>query len=206
MGRKGHDVFVLGDEPLITEPDGTGDGGSAWADEVQHPYTESVEGHEVGAPTTFRHATSLVPPRFLVLGLSVGAAAVAIVSMLLTGGGGKTPPSPARSSVTSSPSHEATVATKHVAVPSPPPRHPVHRSVKRPHPVHRHARNHGGGGMQRETNADQAHSTPIASVPSTPSPPSVAPAPETSPPVPDSLSPTQGGSGSGGGREFSFER
>jgi hypothetical protein len=212
MGRNGHDVFVLGDETLVAEPDSTQDGGSVWVDEVRHRGTDSTEGHEAVA-SGVRHRASSVPRHLAVLGLSVGAVAVFAASRLLTGGGDSPSRPSLRSSSVVSPAPLPTPVNKHVVAPSPSPRHRVHRSPK-PVPSHRSRRRRSPHdiGMQRETTTHEAQSSPVAvvpttqSVPVTPPAPSPAPAPFTSPPVRSSLSSSKGGSDSGGGQEFGFER
>jgi hypothetical protein len=213
MGRNGHDVFVLGDEALVAEPDSTQDSGSVWVDEARHRGMDSMEGHEAVASVGVRHRASSVPRRLAVLGLSVGAVVVFAASRLLTGGGDSPSRPSLRSSSVVSPAPLPTPVSKHVVAPSPSPRHRVHRSPK---PTRRHGfrrrRSPRDIGVQRETTTHEAQSRPVAVVPTTPSAPvpppapSPAPAPFTSPPVRSSLSSAKGGSGSGGGQEFGFER
>jgi hypothetical protein len=212
MGRNGHDVFVLGDEALVAEPDSTQDGGSVWVDEVRHRGTDSM-GWQEAVASGVRHRASSVPRRLAVLGLSVGAVVVFTASRLLTGGGDSPSRPSLRSSSVVSPALLPTPVKKHVVAPSPSPRHRVHRSQK-PVPSHRFRRRRSphDKGMRRETTTHEAQSSPVGvvpttqSIPVTPPAPSPAPAPFTSPPVRSSLSSPKGGSGSGGGQEFGFER
>lgn len=213
MGRNGHDVFVLGDENLVAEPDSTQDGGSVWVDEVRYRGTDSEEGHEAVTSEGVRLRASSVPRRLAVLGLSVGAVAVFAASKLVTGGGDSPSPPSMRSSSVVSPAPLPTPVIKHAVAPSPPPRHRAHRSQK-PVPRHRSGRRRSPRGkvLQRETTTHEAQSSHVAVVPTTqpvpvtPSVPVPAPAPYSSPPVQSSLSSPPVGSGSGGGQEFGFER
>jgi len=75
MGRKQNDVFVLGDESLLTETIGVGDSGSAGIDDGEGlaakllPPDSVSEGAVLAAPSSS-------PRRLAVLGLGAGAAVV----------------------------------------------------------------------------------------------------------------------------------
>lgn len=209
MRRKGQDVFVLGDEALDAELDGTDDSGSVWADEARDREMESVEGHDEVVSTTVHRRASSVPRHLAVLGLSVGAATVVVASTLLAGDGDSPSPSPPRrsSSVISPPPLEAATAARKVTAPSPPPPpHRVRRSVNHANRPRREVRSHRDSELQREPTHDEAQSSPVAMTPTTLSVPRVTPVPPASPPVRSPLPPDRGGGGSGGAEEFGFER
>ena len=214
MGRNGHDVFVLGDENLVAEPDSTQDGGSVWVDEVRHRGTDSAEGHEAATSEGVRHRASSVPRRLAVLGLSVGAVAVFAASRLLTGGGDSpSPPSMRLSSVVSPAPLPTPVINKHAVAPS-----RRRGTVLIVHQSQRPRIGLGGGGalaarscsakpllMRRKKQPCRGRSDHTVGT-SNAARASPGPAPFTSPPVQSSLSSPPVGSGSGGGQEFGFER
>ncbi len=204
MARKEHDVFVLGDETLVAEPDGTADVSLEGDDAARNLDAESVESQQYVTPTTIRNRAAPVPRRLAVLGLSVGATTVIGVSVLSTGGNGDSPPRPQRStSLVSSPPLPA--ATPRVAAPSPPSLHRAHHRKRRAGPSEREVRTRHSHMPERETRISKA---PVGSTVTIPAavPPAPSPAPMTIP-VPPSPSPSpHDGGGSGGGEEFGFER
>jgi hypothetical protein len=203
MGRKEHDVFVLGDETLVVEPSSTPDEDLVGDTTTRDYSAESAGSHEYVAPMTARNRVAPTPRRLAVLGLGAGAVTVFAVSVLSAGGGNQPTPPPRSTSLVSSPPSLPAV-TQQVAAPSP-----------RPHPRAHHPRRHPE--LKRDTRVRHSkkserktthHDAPVdssASVPVTilPAPSSVSVAvPE--PPSPSPL--PQSGGGSGERAEFSFER
>ncbi len=203
MGRKEHDVFVLGDETLVAEPNCTTDASLEGDDAARHIDAEYVESPIYVTPTTIRNGAASVPRRLAVLGLGVGAATVIGVSVLSTSSGGHTPPHPHRStSLVSSPSLQA---TPRVTAPSPPSLHRVHHRKRRAGPSERQVRSRNSHMPERETRIRKA---PVGSTVAIPAavPPAPSPAPMTIPAPPQPSPSPHGGGGSGGGEEFGFER
>jgi len=204
MGRNEHDVFVLGDETLVAEPNSTADASLEGDGVARNIDAESVDSQSYVTPTTIRNRATPVPRRLAVLGLSVGATTVIGVSVLSTGGNGDPPPRPQRStSLVSSPPLPAT--TRRVTAPSPPSLHRARHRKRRAGASERKVRNHHSRTPERETRKFEA---PVGSTVTVP--PSVPPAPSPAPmtiPAPPTPSPSpHGGGGSGGREEFGFER
>jgi len=204
MGRKEHDVFVLGDETLVAEPNSTADASLEGNGTARNIDAESVDSHSHVTPTTIRNRAAPVPRRLAVLGLSVGATTVIGVSVLSTGGKGDPPPRPQRStSLVSSPPLPAT--TQRVTAPSPPSLHRAGHRKRRAGASERKQKSHHSPAPERETRTSKAPvgstvTIPPAVPPATSSAPMTIPAPPTPSPSP------HGGGGSGGREEFGFER
>jgi hypothetical protein len=211
MGRKEQDVFVLGDETLVAEPDRTQDANLAGDYDVTREFgAESAELHEPVTPATARSRVALAPRRLAVLGLSAGAATVVAISVLSAGGGdGGEPSSPPNSTslVTSPPPLPA--VTHETVAPSPRPRSKPHRQ-RRVTQSKREVRNQRRQESERENTPNEAPVDSTVSIPTTTAPAPVAPSPTpattpeppSSPPPPP---PVSGGS-SGARAEFTFER
>ncbi len=209
MGRKQNDVFVLGDETLVAEPNSTEDANLVGDDDATREFgAESAELYEPVTPAIPRSRVAPAPRRLAVLGLSAGAATVVAVSMLSSGGGEKTPTSPPRSTslVSSPPSLPA--AKPNVTAPSPRPHRHVHHRVRRTAKPKRDVRNHHHRDeSQRETTPIEAPVDSTVSIPVTSTAPvEPSPAPVTTPEPPSPPPPPQSGGGSGARAEFSFER
>jgi hypothetical protein len=204
MGRKEHDVFVLGDETLVVEPSSTPDEDLVGYTTTPDDRAESAESHEyVVAPTTTRNRVAPTPRRLAVLGLGAGAVTVFAVSVLSAGGGNQPTLSPRSTSLVSSPPSLPAV-TRKVAAPSPRP-HPRAHHPRRHPALKRDARDRHSKKSERKTTHVEAPVDSSASVPVTilPAPSSVSVAvPEPPSPSP----PPQSGGSSGGRAEFSFER
>jgi len=204
MGRKEHDVFVLGDETLIAEPDSTANASLEGHGTARKIDAESVESESFVTPTTIRNRAAPVPRRLAVLGLSVGATTVIGVSVLSTGGKGDPPPRPQRStSLVSSPPLPAT--TRRVTAPSPPSLdHAGHRK-RRAGASERKPRTNHSQVSERKTRKPKA---PVSSTVTIPAavPPATSPAPMTIPAPPTPSPSPHGGGGPGGREEFGFER
>jgi hypothetical protein len=203
MGRKEHDVFVLGDETLVVEPDSTQDETLVGDITTREHSAESAGSQEYVAPPTTRDRVAPTPRRLAVLGLGAGAVTVLAVSVLSAGGGNQPTPPPRSTSLVSSPPSLPAVTQK-VAAPSPRPPVRAHHP-KRHTELKRDVRNKRSKELERETtHAIEAPVSSSVSVPST-----VLPAPSVPPTVPDPPSPSpspQSGGGSGERAEFSFER
>lgn len=210
MGRKEHDVFVLGDETLIAEPNSTQDADLVGDITMRDYGEEPAESDEFVTPIATRNRVAPAPRRLAVLGLGAGAATVVAVSMLSAGGGNQPTPSPRSTSLVSSPP-SLPAMTQKVAAPSPPPHPRVHHRKRHVANPKRDVRNQHSHKSERETTmkkehhfseapVDSAVSIPVT-VPTAPSPvPITAPDPPSPPPSP------QDNGGSGERAEFSFER
>lgn len=204
MGRKEHDVFVLGDETLVAEPDGTANASLEGDDATRNLDAESVESQSYVTPATIRNRAAPVPRRLAVLGLVVGATTVVGVSVLSTGGKGNPPPRPQRStSLVSSPTLPA--ATRRVAVPSPPSLHRAGHRKRHTGALERTVRSQHSHMPERETRIRKAPVGTTVTIPAA-VPPVPSPAPMTIPAPPQPSPPPHGGGGSRGGEEFGFER
>lgn len=214
MGRKENDVFVLGDETLIAEPDSTQDADLV-GDNTTRDYSEFAESHEYVAPKA-RNRVAPAPRRLAVLGLGAGAATVVAVSMLSAGGGNQPTPPPRSTSLVSSPP-SLPAMTQKVAAPSPRPQPHANHRTRRAANAKRDVRKQHSEKSERETTeiknhatqaqdpvieapVDSAVSIPVTVPPTPPSVPVTVPDPPSPPPSP------QGGGGSGQRAEFNFER
>lgn len=211
MGRKENDVFVLGDETLVAEPNDTHDANLVGDEDTTRDFgAEPAELYEPVTPAMSRSRVASPTRRFVMLGLGAGAATVVAVSAFAGGGGDeKSSPPPRSTSLVSSPPPLSAVTHK-VAAPSPRPHRPAPLRVRRNAKPKRDVGNRHQRESQRETTHIEAPADSTVSIPPTstytveaePSPPPVTiPEPPSSPPPP---APESGGS-SGARAEFSFE-
>jgi hypothetical protein len=203
MGRKEHDVFVLGDETLVDEPDSTQDTDLVGNTTTREYSAESAGSHEYVAPATTRNRVAPTPRRLAVLGLGAGAVTVFAVSALSAGGGNQPTPPPRSTSLVSPPPSLPAV-TRKVAAPSPRPHLRAHHPRRHPE-LKRKTRNQHSKKSERETThteapVDSSVSAPVAVLPAPSSVPVAVPDPPSSSSLP------QGDGGSGEKGEFSFER
>jgi hypothetical protein len=212
--RKQDDVFLIGEESLLTgqesdrDPDPTV-AMDAWTDELASPPP---------APSPSRLPGSLAGTRGLCL-LGLGAAAAAALGVLeLAGGGDPAPVDHATSPRAPLIERSAAGAPAVAEVPSSPPvtghrpasrRHPAPRPAPQRPPTPRRTPKIRRSEPEREPAPIQVapvSSPPVEPTPVPSPPPASAPEPAPAPPSPPSPPSSSGEGGSGGVEQFGFER
>lgn len=207
MGRRQNDVFVLGDEMLITEPNVGRDTGNGDTGDARDQTTRLPRFGTSGVGTSSASSSPL-PRRLAALGLLAGASAVvAGLTLFAKPDENLTPPTPTSSAVTPS------VSAPKVSVAPPPAqpvrhRHTVRRPSPHPRPASRKQHRRPRSVQEREPPSEEAPvSTPVDVTTPTPTPTPVSVPVTAPPPPPPSTPPPENGGGASAERpEFSFEK